>query len=95
MHIKSTDIREKRWQELEKATCESTTSGALDVAAIHYLKMVGGTTAIPHGAIDELLYLAREEGSVTPKQIANVLNTEEYPVNVELRISTGHNALRE
>jgi len=83
MRIQSTDERKRRWEHLQEATGESTTSGALDVAAKHYLRMAGGTTAMPTGALEELLRAAEERGSLTGEEIAEILSTEELPLEYE------------
>jgi hypothetical protein len=80
MRIQSTDARERRWENLKEATGESTTSGALDVAAKEYLRLAGGTPAVPTGALEELLRAAEERGSLTGEEIAEILSTEELPL---------------
>jgi len=89
MRIQSTDERKRRWEHLQEATGESTTSGALDVAAKHYLRMAGGTTAMPTGALEELLRAAEERGSLTGEEIVEILNTEELPVEYQTEWSVG------
>jgi hypothetical protein len=81
MRIRGTDKREREWEMLQETTDESTTSGALDVATRYYLKMRGNNAAAPTGAVNELMQLAIEEGSVTPEQIAEVLDVDELPVD--------------
>ena len=83
MRIQSTDERKRRWEHLKEATGENTTSGALDVAAKHYLRMAGGTTARPTGALEELLRAAEERGSLTGEEIAEILSTQELPLGYE------------
>ena len=51
--------------------------------------MAGDTTAVPVGAIEQLMELAVKEGSVTPEEIADVLDTEELPVEAETYWSVG------
>jgi len=80
MRIQSTDARERRWEHLKEATGESTTSGALDVAATEYLKLRGGTPAVPTGALEELLRAADDRGSLTGEEIAEILSTEELSI---------------
>lgn len=53
--------------------------------------MCGGTTARPTGAVEELMELAVEQGSVTPEEIATVLTTEELSVQAETNWSVGQN----
>lgn len=89
MRIQSTDERKRRWEHLQEATDESTTSGALDVAAKHYLRMAGGTTAIPTGALEELLRTAEERGSLTGEEIVAILDTEELPLEYRTEWDVG------
>lgn len=77
------------WDDLEDATGESTTSGALDVATAYYLEMAGGTGARPTGRLEQLMALAVQEGCVTPEQIADVLDVDELPVDHEREWSVG------
>lgn len=92
MRIEATDVRERKWENLKEATGKGHKSTALDTAADYYLKMAGGTTAAPTGTIVELMELATEQGSVTPEEIANVLDTDELPVEAETRWSVGTNS---
>ena len=78
--LRLTDRRERRLTHLEDATGESTRAGAIDTAADYYLRMVGGTAAEPTGAVEELMQTAIEQGSVTPLEIANMLDTDELSV---------------
>lgn len=89
MSIRMGERRERRYDRLEDATGESTRSGALDVAADYYLKMAGGTTARPTGAVEQLMRLAVDQGSVTPEEIADVLDVDELPVEHSRRWSVG------
>lgn len=89
MHIKSTERREREWEALQEATGESTTSGALDVAARYYLLMAGGNAADPQGRLVELMHIAEEQGSVTPAEIAEVLNVEELPISYKTKRTIG------
>jgi hypothetical protein len=86
MRIRMNDAREARFDELVMASPESTKSKALDRAAEFYIEMAG---AHRDGKFEELLALAKEEGSVTPEQIAEVLNTEYLPVKAETNYSVG------
>jgi len=89
MRIQKTDTRERKWNNLKEATDESTVSGALDTAADFYLRMVGDTAAIPKGQFEELLDIARDQGSVTPEEIADILDSDELPVEVEVSRKVG------
>ena len=87
MRIEKTDARAQKWEYLKEATGESATSKALDCAADYYLRMRGETTAVPTGAISELMQLAIENGSVTPDEIADVLDTPEISVDYQSEFS--------
>lgn len=75
-----TDKRERKYSQLEDATGSNTRVGALDMSADYYLRMAGGTMAIPDGAVEELMMTAVEQGSVTPQEIAEILDCDELPV---------------
>ena len=77
------DDRERRIENLVEATGEATKSKAIDRAANYYVRMAGETAAVPDGALEELMELAIEEGSVTPDQIAKVLDVKELPIQYE------------
>jgi len=89
MRIRDTEHRERLWNALRDATGESTTSGALDAAAVAYLEFAGGTSVRPTGKLEELMQLAVEQGSVTPQEIADVLDVDELPVEHEREWSVG------
>jgi hypothetical protein len=89
MRLRMTDSRERRLANLLEATDENTKSKALDRAADYYLKMAGDTTAVPTGAVEELMERAVEQGSVTPEEIAAILDTEELPVEARTEWSVG------
>jgi len=83
MRIEATEVRQRKWKNLKEATGKGHKSTALDTAADYYLTMAGDTTAVPVGAIEQLMELAVKEGSVTPGEIADVLDIEELPVEAE------------
>jgi len=89
MRIQSTDERKRRWEHLQEATGENTTAGALDVAAKQYIRLKGGTPAVPHGVLEELLAAAEERGSLTGEEIAEILSTRELPLEYETDWSIG------
>ncbi len=89
MRIEKTDARERKWEYLKEATSESATSKALDRAADYYLRMHGDTTAVPQGKLTELMNAARHRGSLTPEEIAEILDTDELPVRCKTTISIG------
>ena len=78
-----TDQRENRLEYLQEATGEATKSKALDKAAEFYIRMAGDTTAVPKGQVAELMQLASAQGSVTPDEIAEVLDSDPLPVTYE------------
>jgi len=87
--LRLTDRRERRLNRLEDATGENTRAGAIDAAANYYLRMAGGTAAKPTGAVEELMRTAIEQGSVTPTEIAEILDTDELPVEYTHEWSVG------
>ncbi|WP_436909937.1 hypothetical protein [Halosimplex marinum] len=87
--IRLTEARERKFSNLEDATGESTRSGALDAAADYYLRMAGGTPAVPEGAVESLMQRATEQGSVTPEEIAEELGQPELPVEYSHHYSVG------
>lgn len=89
MRLRMNDRRARRLENLLDATGEKTKSKAIDKAADYYLKMAGETTAQPNGSVTELMELAVEQGSVTPAEIADVLNTDELPVEARTTWSVG------
>lgn len=88
MRIHMNDERERRLENLADATGESTKSKAIDKAADYYIQMAG-CDAVPTGAVEELMQLAIDEGSVTPDQIAAVLDVDELPVSYDRSWSVG------
>ncbi|QLH83247.1 hypothetical protein [Halosimplex pelagicum] len=51
--------------------------------------MAGGSGAVPKGQVHELMTVATDQGSVTPEEIAAILDTDELPVEYERRWSVG------
>lgn len=89
MRIESTEARERRFEALKEATGQSAKSKAIDQAARYYIRMRGDTTSVPTGALDELMQLADEQGSVTPEEIAECLDTDELHVEADTTYSVG------
>lgn len=89
MRIEKTDARARKWDYLKEATDESATSKALDRAADYYLRMCGDTTAVPKGKLTELMTAAQRRGSLTPEEIAEILDTDELPVRCEVSVCIG------
>jgi hypothetical protein len=89
MRLRMNDRRKHRLENLLDATDENAKAKAIDRAAEFYIKMAGDTTASPVGAIEELMERADEQGSVTAEEIAQVLDTEELPVDAETSWSVG------
>ena len=90
MRIEKTDARARKWEYLKEATGESATSKALDRAADYYLRMHGDTTAVPKGKLTELMTVAKKQGSLTPAEIAEILDTDELPVRYEVSVTVGN-----
>ena len=74
---------------LVEASDEKTKSKAIDKAAEFYIKMRGNNVAIPTGAFAELMERADHQGSVTPEEIAKILDTEQLPVEATTTWSVG------
>jgi len=89
MRIKTTDDRERLWENLCEATDEQARSKALDRAARYYLRMCGGVAAYGRGDIQTLLDAAEEEGSLTASQIAAIVDERELPVSYDTHSSVG------
>ncbi|NHN60022.1 hypothetical protein G9466_13180 [Halorussus sp. JP-T4] len=89
MRLRMTDSRERRLDQLCEATGENTKSKALDRVAVFYLKMAGDATAVPTGAFVELMQRAVDQVSVTPEEIAAILDTDELPVQAETSWAVG------
>jgi hypothetical protein len=93
MRVKSTDDRERLWEDLCEATDWGHTSKALDAAARHYVRCRGDTSAVPVGNYAELLRAADDADSgLGPEEIAEILNTDELPVaaSTTTEISVGN-----
>jgi len=81
LSIKKTDTRRRLYDDLQKATGEGTTSGAIDAAARQYLRLSGGSSVeAGQGRVRALMDRAEKQGSVTAEEIADHLSTEEFPV---------------
>lgn len=89
MRLRMTDSRERRLDNLCDATGENTKSKAIDQAADFYLKMAGDTTAVPIGAFEQLMERAVDQGSITPEEIAEILDSKQLPVTAEVAWSVG------
>lgn len=89
MRIEATDTRERKWENLKEATGKGHKSTALD-AADYYLKMCGDTAAVPTGRLEKLMQLATQQGSVTPEEIPDILDTDELPVHAETSWTVGN-----
>lgn len=89
MRLRMNERRERRFENLMEATGEGTKSGALDVAADYYIRMAGDNPGVPTGQVEELMQLASEQGSVTPAEIADVLDTDEFPVAASTEYELG------
>ena len=90
MSIRLNESRERRLEYLQEATDENTAAGAIDVATEYYLEMAGDTTFRPTGAVQELLERAVNQGYVTAPEIAEILDTDAYPVEYSPDYHLGH-----
>jgi hypothetical protein len=84
-----TDHRERMLNALLDATGENTKSKAIDKAIDHYCRCAGANAAHPTGTYEELMERAVEEGSLTPGQIAEILNTGSLPIKYYWEFSVG------
>ncbi len=89
MRLRMTDHRERMFEALLGATGEKTKSKAIDQAVNHYCLCAGENAAHPNGTYEKLMERAIEQGSVTPEEIAEVLGTEELPVDYERKWQVG------
>lgn len=51
--------------------------------------MAGDTVAIPTGVFTDLMQEAESNGSLTPEEIATILDTDQLPVNAAVERSVG------
>lgn len=89
MRLRMNEDRKRRIENLQEATGEATKSKAIDKAARYYVRMAGNNDAVPTGAVAEIMELAAKQGSVTPEQIADCLDTKELPVTAQTEWSVG------
>lgn len=78
-----TDKRERRLDALTDALDENTKSKAIDRAIGFTLQMRGNSVAYPTGKFEELIKTAEERGNLTAAEIAEILDTQEIPVEYE------------
>ena len=89
MRIADTDARDRRWERLKEATGEDTKSGAIDVAAKYYLEMGAVDVGKRVGSVNELMETAAKRGSLTPPEIAEILDCNELPVEADTSYQVG------
>jgi len=89
MRLRITDSRERMIDALLEATGENTKSKAIDTAIAHYCACAGDNVAQPQGTHEELMQLAIKRGSLTPQEIAQVLDTDSLPVKYNADWSVG------
>ncbi len=87
MRIKKTDVRAQKWEYLKEATGENATTKALDQATNYHLRMPGETTAVRKEKLTELMTVAQNQGSITSEEIAEILDTDELPVQCDVLIN--------
>lgn len=90
MRIRENDKRKRLYENLLEASSVGTKSGALDEAARFYCRMRGHNGVNPRkGKLEELMATAVDEGSVTPEQIASIMDSEEIPVSASTEWAVG------
>jgi hypothetical protein len=89
MRIKTTEDRDRLWENLCEATEENARSKALDRAARYYLRMCDGAAAYGRGDIQTLFDEAEAQESLTAPEIAGILDERELPVTYETESSVG------
>ena len=87
MRIADNPDRERLWETLVECSDQQTKSKAIEDAARYYCRMRGGGGF--NSKLDELLSKAIEQGSVTPQEIVEVLDTRELPMNYRAQFSFG------
>ncbi len=71
-------------EDLEDATGENTKAKALERAVLGYLRLTGQNAVTSGaGAFEELLATADERGSLNAEEIAEILATDELPIEYE------------
>ena len=79
-----TGTRDRLLDDLEDCTGENTKAKALDQAGQAYLRLVGRNMVEPGpGLLHELLNAAEERGGLNAAEIAEILSTEELPLQYE------------
>jgi hypothetical protein len=82
------DSRRTRVESLQEVTGENTIAGALDRAVAEYVHLAGEKKN-QSGALEKLMKRAVEQGSVTPAEIATILDSDELPVRHQSEWSVG------
>lgn len=91
MRIRMTEDRERLYENLVEASPHGTKSGALDDAVRFYLRCVGGNGVNPGtGNVEELVQLAADNGTVNAEQVADCLDTPEFPVSASTEYHVGN-----
>lgn len=70
-------------EALVEATGENTKSKAIDRAVNHYCICAGENAAHPVGTYEELMQVAVKKGSVTPAEIAEILDSDELQIKFD------------
>jgi hypothetical protein len=89
MRIRDTDRREHEWEQLKLATGENTKSGAIDAAVRYYLFMGRVDVSTRVGATSDLMKAAKNRGSLTAPEIAEIIDNEHLPVEASISYSVG------
>lgn len=76
--------RDRLLEDLENCTGENTKAKALEKACCVYLQLIGGNLVKPGpGLLVELLTAADEQGRLSASEIAEILATDEIPIEFE------------
>jgi len=89
MRIRDTDRRNRELEQLKEATGEATKSGAIDTAVRYYLFMGRTDVGTRVGATSDLMKAAKERGSLTAPEIAEIIDNEYLPVEASISYSVG------
>ena len=89
MRIQDTEDRPRLWENLVEASDQQTKSKAIEDAARYYCRMRGDVAGYGNGKNEELLRAAESRGSLTPSEIAAVLDARELRVRYNTEIALG------
>ena len=84
MRIQMNEHRERVYETLVDVSNENAKSKAIDAAASYYIQMNKD-----HGVVDELMRTAIAQGSLTPAEIAEIVDTAQVPVTYDSEYTIG------